>query len=167
MADVLLVIDLQNGVCNENGSTIDHLQELLTFVNQRIDRYRAAARPIIFVQHEDEGLIYGTTSWQLHPDLHHTPTDKSIRKTHANSFFHTNLQEALADLGVKKIEFAGAQTEYCIDGTMKFAHGLGYENMVYTQATSTYPSKGLSAAAIIDWYEGIWQGRYAQVLSRE
>ncbi|OTN75330.1 hypothetical protein A5886_000400 [Enterococcus sp. 8G7_MSG3316] len=166
MEDVFVVIDLQNGVCNENGTTIDHLDRLLDFVNQRIDRYRAAARPIIFVQHEDEELVYGTTAWQLHPQLHHEPTDIYTRKTHANSFFQTDFAEILHDLGVKRIEFAGAQTEYCMDGTIKFAHGLGFENTVYTQATSTYPSNGLTASAIIEWYEGIWQNRYARVLSQ-
>lgn len=164
MEDVLLVIDLQNGVCNENGATIDHLDELIAFTNQRIDRYRAAARPIIFVQHEDEALIYGEPSWQLYPELHQEKSDRYVRKTHANSFFQTNLQSILIDLGVGSIEFAGAQTEYCMDGTIKFAHGLGYKNSLYSYATSTYPSNGLSAPAIIDWYEGIWQGRYARIL---
>lgn len=38
MQDVLLIIDLQNGVCQTNDQTIDHLSELLLFVNQRIQR---------------------------------------------------------------------------------------------------------------------------------
>ena len=47
-----------------------------------------------------------------------------VRKTHANSFYKTNLKEILDQLSVNRIEFCGAQTEYCMDATIKFAHGL-------------------------------------------
>ena len=165
MQDVLLIIDLQNGVCQTNDQTIDHLSELLLFVNQRIQRYRKEEKPVIFVQHEEETLPYGSKAWQPHPALAYEPTDRLIRKKHANSFFQTDLQAVLQTNQVRSIEFAGAQTEYCLDGTIKFAHGLGYQNVVYAQATTTYPSRGRSAAEIIDWYEMIWQGRFAEVLA--
>lgn len=69
----------------KNNITIDHLEELIAFTNQRIDRYRAAARPIIFVQHEEEALIYGEPSWQLYPELHQEKVIDMFG-THANSF---------------------------------------------------------------------------------
>ena len=58
-------------------------------------------------------------------ELDHQPTDYYLLKTHANSFFQTNLQATLTELGVESIEFCGAQTEYCVDTTIRVAHSLG------------------------------------------
>ena len=67
------------------------------------------------------------------------------KKTHANSFYKTNLKEILDQLSVKRIEFCGAQTEYCMDATIKFAHGLGYENFMAQKTTSTLKNPFMSA----------------------
>jgi nicotinamidase-related amidase len=164
MQDILIVVDLQNGVCFQENSKLDHLDELIEFANQQIQNYRQAQRPVLFVQHEEEGLVYGTQAWELHPDLEAQATDLFVRKTHANSFFKTSLQEVLQEHQIQCIEWVGAQTEFCMDGSIKFAHGLGYQNVLYHQATTTYASEGLSATEIIQWYEKIWQNRYAQIL---
>ena len=165
MQDILIIVDLQKGVCSNNGTKLDHLDSLLLFANQRIQTYRHAQRPVLFVQHEEEELGYQTDEWLFHPDLAVQATDLFLRKTHANSFFNTSLQSLLTKHHVRSIEWIGAQTEFCMDGTIKFAHGLGYQNVLYQQATTTYASEGWSAAEIIHWYERIWQDRYAQILA--
>ena len=73
------------------------------------------------------------------------------KKTHANSFYNTNLKEILDQLSVHRIEFCGAQTEYCMDTTIKFAHGLGYENFMFQKATSTLNNPFMSAKETIDF----------------
>ena len=74
-----------------------------------------------------------------------------VRKTHANSFYKTNLKEILDQLSVNCIEFCGAQTEYCMDATIKFAHGLGYENFMVQKTTSTLNNPFMSAKETIDF----------------
>ena len=74
-------------MCSNNGTKLDHLDSLLLFANQRIQTYRHAQRPVLFVQHEEEELGYQTDEWLLHPDLAVQATDLFLRKTHANSFF--------------------------------------------------------------------------------
>ena len=54
-ADILIVIDLQNGVCYSEEHLFD-LQNLLTKVNKRISSYRKSNKPILFVQHCDNML---------------------------------------------------------------------------------------------------------------
>ena len=49
--DALLVIDLQTGVCLRETKPIDHLSELISLVNTRIQDYADRNRPVIFVQH--------------------------------------------------------------------------------------------------------------------
>lgn len=159
----LLIIDLQNGVCYQE-QPLHHLNELLKRVNQRIKSYREAGRPIIFVQHNDEDLVQGTKTWQLHPDLQALPaTDYFVQKIHANSFYHTNLQEILQKEQVNELEIWGAQTEYCMDTTIKFAHGLDYKVFIESGSSSTVDNDFMSAEKTIAFYEKIWQGRFATI----
>lgn len=162
-ADVLIVIDLQNGVCFSNEHLFD-LQNLLTKVNNRIALYREHHKPIIFVQHCDEELVPEEELWAIHVDLDVQKQDYLVRKEHANSFYETSLKTILDELAVQRIEFCGAQTEYCMDATIKFAHGLGYENFMVRKATSTIHNPFMSAQETIDFYENIWSNRFLKFI---
>ncbi|QKE73951.1 cysteine hydrolase [Arthrobacter citreus] len=165
-ADVLIVIDLQNGVCN-SGENLFELENLLFKVNKRISLYRKLNKPIVFVQHCDEELIPGEKLWAIHANLDVQEQDFFIQKIHANSFYKTNLNKLLDQLDIRSIEFCGAQTEYCMDATMKFAHGLGYENMMVHRATSTLNNQFMSAKETIDFYENIWNQRFLKFIEDE
>lgn len=165
-ADVLIVIDLQNGVCSSGNSLFD-LQSLLNKVNNRIALYRELQKPIIFVQHCDEDLVPEEESWAIHANLDVQEQDLFVRKIHANSFYKTNLKNLLDQLAVHRIEFCGAQTEYCMDATIKFAHGLGYENSMVQKATSTLDNSFMSAKETIDFYEKIWSNRFLTLIEAE
>jgi len=165
-ADVLIVIDLQNGVCYCEEHLFD-LPNLLTKVNNRIALYRELHKPIIFVQHCDEELVPEEELWAIHANLDVQEQDYFVRKTHPNSFYQTNLKKLLDQLGVQRIEFCGAQTEYCMDATIKFAHGLGYENFMVQKANSTLNNPFMSAKETIDFYEKIWNHRYLKFIEDE
>lgn len=162
-ADVLIVIDLQNGVCYDNEHLFD-LEKLLTTVNERIALYRKLHKPIVFIQHCDEDLVPGEEPWAIHAKLDVQAHDYLIEKTHANSFYKTNLQEVLDQLHVQRIEFCGAQTEYCMDATIKFAHGLGYKNLMVRNASSTLNHSFMSAEETIRFYENMWHHRYLEFI---
>ena len=81
------------------------------------------------------------------------------------SAFCIFLKKLLTDLSVKSIEFCGAQTEFYVNTTLVFAHGLGYQNSMQRGASSTFDSKGLSAKEIVDFYENhLWDERFLQFL---
>ncbi|MGF9700382.1 cysteine hydrolase family protein [Paenibacillus sp. MABNR03] len=165
-ADVLIVIDLQNGVCF-SGEHLFDLDNLLSRVNSRITLYRELHRPIIFVQHCDEELVPEEEPWAIHADLDVQEQDFFVRKVHANSFYKTNLKNLLDQFAVHRIEFCGAQTEYCMDATIKFAHGLGYESVMVPKATSTLNNSFMSAEETIDFYENIWNHRFLKWIEDE
>ncbi|PHB19695.1 cysteine hydrolase [Bacillus pseudomycoides] len=165
-ADVLIVIDLQNGVCYSGDHLFD-LRNLLTKVNNRIALYRELHKPIIFVQHCDEELVPEEEPWAINANLDVQEQDFFVRKIHANSFYKTNLKNLLDQLAVHRIEFCGAQTEYCMDATIKFAHGLGYENFMVQKATSTLNNPFISAKETIDFYENIWSNRFLKLIGDE
>lgn len=174
ISDTLVVIDMQNDVCKG----IYRREELISQINQRIITYRNAQKPIIFIQHNDDELIKGSDGWQLVPELMIESTDRYVGKTHANGFFQTNLQKTLYDttrLSVnlqanppiindslaKSIEFCGAQTEFCVNTTVVFAHGLGYQNFMQRGASSTFDNERLTAKEIINFYENhLWSDRF-------
>lgn len=160
LADVLLVIDLQNGVCHTGEDTIYQFEKLIPLVNNRITCYQAKNRPIIFVQHTEEGLEIGSSAWELVPELFQSAKHHFIGKTHANAFYRTSSQELLIELGVNSIELCGAQTQYCMDATIKVAHSLGYQLFMLKSATTTYDDALLSAPDMIRFYEQIWDTRF-------
>lgn len=166
-ADVLIVIDLQNGVCTSGENYLYELPNLLDRVNRRIAIYRELDKPIIFVQHGDEELVPGEEPWAIHSDLDVQEQDFFVRKTHANSFYNTNLKSLLDQFTVNHIEFCGAQTEYCMDATIKFAHGLGYDNYMIRNATSTLDNRWMSAKETISFYEHIWGDRFLNWIDDE
>lgn len=187
LADCLIVIDMQNGVLTDGTHEIWQRQALIDKVKARIAQYRQLKLPIIFVQHEDEELVAESLAWQLVPDLPVLPEDFLVRKTHANSFYRTNLQKILsslpsapnvdsskalkhqgevAALTAHKLEFCGAQTEFCVNASLVFAHGLGYENVMLPGYSSTYANEFLSAEDLIAFYERLWDGRFVNFISQ-
>ena len=163
LSDALLIIDLQKGVCFED-KRIDHFAELVTLINQRIQLYREQSKPIIFIQHRDDELIPQTTAWEIIEELDRKKLDTIIQKTHANSFYHTDLQKVLQQRHITSLEICGAQTQYCIDTTIKVAHGLGYRLTMLKNASTTYDNDFLSAADTITFYENIWDKRFLNLI---
>lgn len=54
-----------------------------------------------------------------------------------------------------------------MDATIKFAHGLGYENFMAPKITSTLNNPFMSAKETIDFYENIWNHRFLKLLKDE
>ncbi|MGC3062239.1 isochorismatase family protein, partial [Enterococcus faecalis] len=78
--------------------------------------------PIIFVQLEETDLPFDSDSWQLFEKLDAQPTDFFIRKSHANAFYQTNLNDLLTEQAVKPLEIAGVQPVFCVHTLIPMAH---------------------------------------------
>lgn len=155
----LIVIDMQNGL--ENSTTkLFNKTLVIKKINQRIQWFRALGWPVIFIQHEDQQLVYGTNDWQIFSSIDALKSDYYIAKTHANSFYYTKLKELLIKLSINELEFCGAQTEYCIDTTIRMAHGLGFNCSMKKGTCTTLDSPLLSAEMIIQHHEAIWENRF-------
>ncbi|BDZ30867.1 isochorismatase family protein [Lactiplantibacillus sp. WILCCON 0030] len=158
MGEVLLVIDMQNGL----RDTFDYA-DVLAKINRRIAAYHAAKRPVIFMQHTDAELSYGSTAWQLDAALARQSTDIVILKTHSDSFFETRLTTRLQHLAVKDVEVCGLQTEYCIDTAIRVGHSRGFYMATISGLSTTYAANGLTASQIRRHHESIWAGSFATV----
>lgn len=150
----LLVIDAQNEMFAESNPVYKS-EELLQNLQSLIEKARAAGSPVIYVQHNDQGLVEGTHDWHIHPAIQPEEGDAVIQKRTPDSFHETDLQQVLQEKGVQNLVLVGNQTEYCVDTTTRRAFSLGYRLTLAEDGHGTWDSDALSAKQIIDHYNGV------------
>lgn len=148
---VLLVVDGQVGVMGEAWDAA----RVISSVSRTVERARAEAVPVIWVQHSDAELTYGSPAWQWVPALKPAHSEALIHKKFNSSFEQTGLDKALARLGATHIVLAGAATNWCIRATAYGALERGYDLTLVKDAhtTSTMPlgdGRRIEAATMID-----------------
>src|SRR5512145_1442503 len=92
---VLLVVDVQVGVVRSAWDAPRIIKNIVTAV----EKARSQGVPVIWVQHSDNELAYGSSDWQLAPELSPAEGEIRIYKQFNSSFEQTSLEETLAQLG--------------------------------------------------------------------
>ena len=129
----LLVVDVQNDVVNgahERGSVVANIGSL-------VGRARGERVPVIWVQHSDEGISYGSDGWRIVPELEPGEGEPLVEKNHGDSFEATTLETELADRGVGRLVVVGASTDACIRSTIHGAFVRGYDVTLVSDAHTT------------------------------
>ena len=130
---ILLVVDVQVGVMKESWDA----PRIIENVARAVERARVQGVPVIWVQHSDEELAYGSPQWQWVPELAPAPGELLIHKRFNSSFEQTALEEELAKLGATHIALAGAATNWCIRATAYGALERGYDLTLIKDAHTT------------------------------
>jgi len=130
---VLLVVDVQVGVMGESWDSA----RIIKNVARVVERARADGVPVVWVQHSDEELPYGSPQWQWVPELVPAEGELLIHKKFNSSFEQTELEEELAELGATHVALAGAATNWCIRATAYGALDLGYDLTLVEDAHTT------------------------------
>ena len=130
---VLLVVDVQVGVMGESWDSA----RIIKNVARVVERARADGVPVVWVQHSDEELPYGSPQWQWVPELVPAEGELLIHKKFNSSFEETELEEELAKLGATHVALAGAATNWCIRATAYGALDLGYDLTLIEDAHTT------------------------------
>lgn len=130
---VLLVVDAQVGVMRTTWDTPRITRNIVVAV----EKARSQGIPVIWVQHSDNELIYGSPDWQLVPELSPAEGEARIFKQFNSSFEQTSLEETLARLGASHIVLAGAATNWCIRATAYGALDRGYDLTLIKDAHTT------------------------------
>ncbi|MEU6093016.1 isochorismatase family protein, partial [Streptomyces sp. NPDC047085] len=100
----LLVIDVQNGVV-ASGHDRDGV---IANINTLIDKARAEDVPVVWVQHSDDELKYGSENWQYVPELIRRDGEPLVHKNYPDSFEETDLESVLAERKVGRLVVTGA-----------------------------------------------------------
>ena len=132
---VFLVVDLQRGVLADDG-TWDP-DGVVARTAGLVDQARAAAVPVVWVQHNSDELQAGSEVWLLADGLEPAVEEQVVQKRYGDSFEDTVLAEILTGLGVEQLVVAGAQTDSCIRATIHGAVTRGYDVTLVSDCHTT------------------------------
>ncbi len=150
MPTAVLVIDVQQGLCEGEGAAFD-CAGTIARINQVTAKARAANVMVIFIQHESAAgyLEHGSAAWQLAPGLHVHTSDMRIRKTTPDAFLKTDLESLLQKSGVTTLVVCGMHTEFCVDTTTRRALSLGYPVLLVSDAHTSAGNAALGPQQVI------------------
>ena len=120
---VLLVVDVQVGVMREAWEASRTIKN----ISIAVEKARSQGIPVIWVQHSDDELVYGSPDWQIASELSPAEGELRIYKQYNSAFEETSLEKTLAQLGIAHIVLAGAATNWCIRATAYGALERGYD----------------------------------------
>lgn len=157
----LLVIDVQVSIMDGSGETprpAYRRDEVLARIDALLTNARAAKVPVIYLQHDDATyapMFPGEAGWQIHPAVAPAAGDLVIRKRASDGFYATSLRSELDARGVTHLVVAGADTEFCVDTTVRRALSLDYEVILAADAHTTSSDGGLPAEQIVAYHNAL------------
>lgn len=148
----LILIDCQN-TYREGVMQLEGVEPALAECKTLLERFRAAGRPIIHIQHDagagspyDVHAPIGAIADPVRP----RPGEPVVVKNYPSSFEKTNLHDLLKGLQVEDLTIAGFMTHVCVNSTARAAFNHGYKSTVVAAATATRslpnPTGGVTSA---------------------
>jgi nicotinamidase-related amidase len=150
MSTAVLVIDVQQGLCEGDGAAFDCVGTIER-INQVTAKARLAGAPVIFIQHEstDGYLEFNSAAWQLAKGLTVGASDQRVRKTTPDAFLRTQLHSLLLSYNITELVMCGMHTEFCVDTTTRRALSLGFPVVLISDAHTSAGNEAISAAQVI------------------
>jgi nicotinamidase-related amidase len=150
MTTAVLVIDVQQGLCEGEGKAHD-CEGLFANINRVTAQARAVGASVIFIQHESKAgyLEHGSAAWQLADGLQVAQTDLRIRKTTPDCFLRTSLETVLQERSIDHLVVCGMHTEFCVDTTTRQALARGFPVTLVSDAHTSAGNSALSPQQVI------------------
>ena len=160
MKTAFIIIDVQN-ILVETGFETEKLLEKITYLQ---DQARSKNIEIIYVQHIENPEAQTSEDWQLSALLNRKLDEKVFQKRYNSMFKETGLKEYLDQQGIEQLVLCGMQTEYCVDTSVKVGFEYGYKLIIPEGAVTTFDGEDIPAETLNEFYENIWEERFADVL---
>jgi len=139
----LVVIDLQKGIVS---LPVAHPAKDIVARSARLaDAARKAGLPVVLVhvggaapgRNEQAPRPAPPADWtELVPELNQQPSDHVVLKRTFGAFTNTDLKDYLTKLGITQIILCGISTSIGVESTARFAHELGFNVAIATDATT-------------------------------
>ncbi len=132
-----IVIDLQKGWRGpKNAAFMDEARDT---INAILPAFRKKGLPVVWVQHidEDEGVVEGSSGFELIEGLEPLPGEARVSKRYSNSFIKTELDGYLRAQGVDTLVLAGYCAEWCVLSTYRGAQDLDYLPFLLEEGTAS------------------------------
>uniref|UniRef100_A0A8H7NGL3 Isochorismatase-like domain-containing protein n=1 Tax=Bionectria ochroleuca TaxID=29856 RepID=A0A8H7NGL3_BIOOC len=157
----LLVVDMQNGFCHENGSFAkigmqSEPSSIIPKINELRSAFRAANLPVFFLRtsynadysnrrgrdrgdkiERLQGLIQGSWDADILNELTPESDEAVIDKTRFSGFFNTTLEETLKERGINHVVLTGVGTDVCVETTARDAYMRNLGTTTVSDATGT------------------------------
>jgi len=167
--DALVIIDVQNDFLPGGALAVNNGDEVITALNQYINRFIALGLPVIATRdwhplnhcsfHEQGGpwpphCIADSHGAQFAADLRLPPEVSIISKASEpdkdaySGFEGTQLEAVLGGFGAQRLFIGGLATDYCVLNTVKDALEGGYQVCVLSdavRAVNIHPGDGRNA----------------------
>lgn len=112
-----------------------------------LEYWRKRQLPIFHIQHAsaNQNSILAATSpgFDIKDEVFPLPQEPLIRKSVNSGFIGTDLKERLDRQGIQTVVLAGFTTDHCVSTTTRMAGNFGYTTIVVSDATATFPKKGI------------------------
>lgn len=172
----LVVIDMQNGFCSEDGFMnkigLDWTSSAAAAapIRRLLDGAREAGLPVFFTRYslnEDYsdaglllevfpqirgtgGMVRGSWDAEVIDELAPRSDEVVIDKTRYSAFYETDLEERLRALGVEAVVVCGVTTNVCVESTVRDAFFRDFRIIVPSDATAAVTPE-LHEAALEDF----------------
>ena len=168
---VLIVIDFHVGVVKDGWE----VPRVAANIARAVEKARAQGTPVLWVQHEHDGLPQGSPQWQFVPELVPAAGETRIYKRYSSAFEETPLEQELARLGATHVVVAGAMSTWCVRAACYAALDRGYDLTLVkdghtTDSMTRADGSVIEARGIVDdlnvamtWLE--YPGRKTQALA--
>lgn len=161
----LLVVDMQNGFCDEQGSfaglgfDVAPLKAAVAGCRALVEGARAAGVPVVFTRfvyqpgYVDAGVVpnellpaikdnkcieAGSWDAEIVGELAPRPDEVVIDKSRYSSFYGTRLEPLLTSLGTRTLVICGVTTNMCVETTARDASQRDYRTFVVEDATGEF-----------------------------
>ena len=111
----LLVVDVQNGLTRQKKIYKESL--FLDTINTAIANYRTNKQLVVFIQHNNKFLIYGSQEWEVDARLDVKKEDYKVQKEVGNAFESANLISILQEHHIKEVLVCGLVSHACVKKT--------------------------------------------------
>ncbi|MDQ0134821.1 nicotinamidase-related amidase [Neorhizobium galegae] len=167
----VIIIDLQTNMFDGRIEPPLHEADLLTDRARKvIDWARRDGRAIAFVRHDGpkgDPLAPGEPGWPVWPALGQRDDEPTFAKSVRDAFSNPELGKWIESQGAPEVVILGAQTDFCIAGTVEGAMAAGLKVTVVSDAHSTLDQPQEKAAAIIRRYNAQFARAGANLVTSE
>ncbi len=161
MDTAVLIIDMQNGFCHEQGSLplagmgLPNMPAVVGTTAELLAAARSEGVPVVYTRHvfrpdfldaparlfdmlprSPEPLVRGSWDAEVIDELAPTAADTIIDKNRYDAFLYTDLEVVLRGLGVTRLLVTGVVTSVCVESSVRSAEQRDFEVSVAADCTS-------------------------------
>ena len=120
----LLVVDVQKDLVDRK---LFQKERFIERIEGTIRKFREMNQLVVFIQHNNSFLKYGTDAWKISEKLVVEKSDPIVQKKHGNAFEKTDLKGILNEHHVNEVVICGLVSHGCVRATSIGAKNEGLD----------------------------------------